>query len=535
MRVFQYCVARFFVSVLTLKLTGTTLAKRLRYESLSDQLTCVPKYTPQHLENFIVNSNQTQFTNDLKLLDLDNNMELIKRVLKTELLERIEMLSTISEDKSRPGVTRPYFSEAGREARLEISRMMRASGLSSRTDAVGNVIGDLKCTKEENTSGSKLSSELGMDNRGVLLMASHFDAVPNGGKWDGTYGIIAAMGVAQLFSPYICSLPFDLQVVAFDDEEGASGYGVTNFGVKSFVGAVNVSRDLVNGVEFSKKFASVFRLLESDSDVERHSTGIVSKVSRCIESAGVSEVQKGSYIAALELHIEQGPKLQATGHSVAAVSAIAGQTRLTVTWTGENAHAGTVPMDTRYDALLAASQAALAVERTAINQDCVVNEETHKVKVCKKRATATVGKLEVVNSGTNVVPGHVWMSVDVRAANDNDRRTMIGRMEEEFFQISKQRGVSFEIENVHDVEAVQMAPWVERLLSSVSDSPQSLVSGAGHDTQFLSQLTGNVGMLFVRCRDGISHSPDEYVDEEDAFSGSFALLKAVDALAIKLR
>lgn len=442
-----------------------------------------------------------------------------EQILRKTLLERVRLLASITEHPSSPGITRPYFSLAGTRARSLLFQMMLESGLSARIDPVGNVFGDVRCLS------SPLTFDLHMhDNRGVVLLASHFDTVPHGGMWDGTYGVLASIAVAQTLKPYICDLPFDLQVAAFDDEEGASGFSVTNVGARAFAGLLNLSSDVIDAPAFAARFASVFNLNVSKSSFP---TSFVDAVSARVNSAAASNSIERPYIAGLELHIEQGPTLQETGHAVAAVSAIAGQTRLRVVWTGTRGHAGTIPMSNRKDALSTAAKGVLLVEATARS---VANWNNGNEDKTGRHIVATVGKLDVVNAGTNVIAGKVRMSVDIRAAEDDVRIDAVKSITEGFYKIGHDSGVYVEVEVVHEVQAVHMSPWITKVLEGAVDSPDLLVSGAGHDTQFMAEVM-DVGMLFVRCRDGISHSPDEFVDEEDAYRGSIALLQAVQGLS----
>lgn len=370
---------------------------------------------------------------------------------------------------------------------------MTASHLSAHIDPVGNIIGDLSCRTVSNHSHS---------TRPLLLLGSHYDSVPSAGVWDGMYGLLSSIAVTHILHPRICSLPFDIRVVGFDDEEGASPYGVTNFGSKALSSSLHLQSDVRHLDALRSRFNVVFP--------SSHMHTLEARV----EAAKLKPSHR-RLVAFLELHIEQGPVLEARGLPVGVVTAIAGQTRLSVTWRGTSSHAGTVPMPHRRDALAAAAEAVSHIERVAHGT---------------KGLVATVGQLSVSPGATNVVPGHVVMTVDIRAQIDSVRERAMRKITRRLEEVSKQRGVGVEVETVHHVPAVQMSPWVTDVLKNVVGKEASLVSGAGHDAQFMTRVT-NVGMLFVRCRDGISHSPDEFVDEEDAYRGAEALLNAVEAIA----
>lgn len=437
-------------------------------------------------------------------------------ILGHQLQERLHRLSKITEDKTKPGTTRPYLSDAGTAARTLLLEIARESGATtSYIDGVGNVYAEFSCICQ-NYSHATISANTcnAEGKRQSLLLGSHFDSVASGGKWDGIYGIIAAYSVAQILQPRLCHLPFDIGVVAFDDEEGASPYGVTNFGARAFTSTLNLSRDVKHLEAFIKRFSTVFQ--------NRGIMPTLEHVEAQVQSSAFTNL-KEQLVAFIELHIEQGPILQSTKQPVAVVSAIAGQTRMSVSWKGERGHAGTVPMMFRKDALAAAAEGVTIIEQIAKSKENLV---------------ATVGKLDVYDSGTNIVSGFTSMSVDVRSEKDYIRSKTVQEIIQQLTQLSLKRSVNVSIEITHNVDAVQMTPWVSDLLDSalISDGNEKirLMSGAGHDTQYLAQVT-DVGMLFVACEGGISHAPDEFVSEEDAYAGALALLNAVEAIAWQKR
>lgn len=434
-------------------------------------------------------------------------------IMRTNLMRRIDFLSKISEDSSTSGTTRPYLSMAGTKARHALLDMMNESGLDARIDPIGNVIGDLEC---KTSRGNDLS------HRKYLLIASHFDTVPHGGKWDGVYGIISGIAVSEILSADICDLPFNLRVVGFDDEEGASGFGITNAGAKAFTGMLNISIDVSDYNGFKNKFASMMMPHPySQADIDSHLAQAISR----------SNLSKHEYIAGLELHIEQGPVLEQTGHSVGSVAAIAGQTRLEAVWKGTRGHAGTVPMSGRRDALVAAAEGILHVNNLAKFSSKHLNVSS---KAEKHNLVATVGKLNIDHPGSNIIPGSVSMTVDLRSPNDIVRKSTVRNIIEGFNGISKDAGVTVEVRVVHEVDAVRMAKWITNIIQQNVDFPSPMISGAGHDSQFVSRIT-DTGMIFVRCRNGISHSPEEFVHEDDAYRGALSLLHSVESIALAMQ
>lgn len=439
----------------------------------------------------------------------NNQSEPRNYYIRQEMLNRIEKLAMFSEQITEPGTTRPYLSMAGNKAREMLLNMMKESGLDAWADPIGNVIGDLKC---RNIIPSKRSPR-----RKLLLLASHFDTVSRGGKWDGVYGILAGIAVSEMLSSSICKLPFDLRVVGFDDEEGASGFGMTNTGAKAFTGTFNISRDISDYSGFKRQFASMMmKQPYSENDIDNN-------IRKAFFDAYNADDQ---YIAALEIHIEQGPILDNLDYAVGAVSSISGQTRMVVTWEGERGHAGTVPMLGRRDALIPASMAVLFVQKsTKLDKNKKENGKESKI-------VATVGTLNIENAGTNIIPGSVSMSVDVRSSEDSIRHKYVKKIKREFKNIAKRTGTSVNLRVVHEVNAVPMTKWLVDILRENSDIPETMTSGAGHDSQFLSKIS-DVGMLFLRCKNGISHSPEEYVSNYDAHRGVQKLLLSVQSIARK--
>lgn len=205
----------------------------------------------------------------------------------------------------------------------------------------------------------------------------------------------------------------------------------------------------------------------------------------------------------IEVHIEQGPVLEAKNLSVGVVSAIAGQSRCKLTWTGEAGHAGTTPMNLRRDALAGAAEFVLAAEKFARG---------------KSRLVATVGSLTVSPGAANVIPGEVRHTLDVRHPRDAARRAALRQLRRLATQIAKKRGLKCSWQRMQDNGAVECSPQLSGLLTrsvrAVQGRSLSLVSGAGHDAVVMSALTP-VAMLFVRSRDGLSHHPDEFTRSAD--------------------
>ncbi len=222
-------------------------------------------------------------------------------------------------------------------------------------------------------------------------------------------------------------------------------------------------------------------------------------------------------IAYVEAHIEQGPVLEVENQPLGVVSAIAGASRLSVTVTGEAGHAGTVPMRLRHDALLGAAEMALAVEKIA--------------KADRHGMVATVGRVHVDPGAVNVIPARVVFTIDLRSGSDSSRRDALTRFEREAHKIADHRGLGVVISAFHEVATVPCYRDLEvRLSNAVAELGHRapvMPSGAGHDGQAVSKLCP-VGMLFVRCKGGVSHNPAEYASPADMGLAAAALVRFIE-------
>jgi allantoate deiminase len=341
---------------------------------------------------------------------------------------------------------------------------MEDAGLTVRRDAVGNVIG--------RTGG----------DGPPFVLGSHLDTVPNAGRYDGPLGILAALAIVERLTVGRVQPPLPLEVAAFADEEGTR-FGTAYLGSAAYAGA------------FEREWLD---LVDDDG---------ITLAEAIVAAGGDPEAAVGSptpeLAGYLEVHIEQGPVLEREAVPVGVVSAIAGQTRVRVVLAGEAGHAGTVPMAARHDALAAAAEVVLAVERVGRSTDGLVS---------------TVGAMSLAPNVGNVVPGEVRMLLDVRHADDDVRARAAEAIRGEVERIASARGVDASWTLRYDTAAVELAPDLRRRLEAAIEAAghpvRSLVSGAGHDAVALSRVCG-ASMLFVRCAGGISHDPRESVNESD--------------------
>lgn len=379
-----------------------------------------------------------------------------------KLVRMLDELGRVSDDEGK--LTRTFLSPAMRRANALVGDWMKAAGLAVREDAVGNLIG----RQEGPKAGTK-----------TLLLGSHLDTVRDAGRFDGPLGVLLPIVALEVLKQRGVTLPFAVEVLGFSEEEGvrfASAY----LGSEGFTGRLK---------------AKTLGLRDS----EGISVGDVLGGIPLPKPAH----QRKDLLGYVEVHIEQGPVLEAKKLAVGVVSAIAGQSRFRLTWTGKAGHAGTTPMALRRDALAGAAEFALAAEKQARGTAGLV---------------ATVGVMTVAPGAANVIPGQVVHTLDVRHASDAVRRKALLALGRSAAQIARKRGLTVRWQRTQDNGAVACSPELtarlEQSVKAVQGRSLSLVSGAGHDGVVVSQLTP-IAMLFVRCRDGLSHHPDEYASPAD--------------------
>ena len=402
------------------------------------------------------------------------------------------MIDALAMITAEPGkLTRLYLTEEHREAARLVGEWMRRAGLSVRMDAAGTMHGLLPAGRD------------GPDSQRRLLVGSHIDTVVDAGRYDGTLGVIAGILAVEELRNRGVSLPFALEVLAFGDEEGVRF-------PKTLIGSSTVSGALGDAMlELTDETGVTIRdaLLKFGGDPDA--------------LAGEAYV-RGTVLGYLEVHIEQGPVLDQAGQPLGVVSAIASQGRYRMSIKGEAGHAGTVPMTTRHDALVAAAQAIVTVEEIAI-------------KHAKASCVATVGEIKATPGASNVIPGLVEFSLDLRAATDGARAAAAAEIKRRIRDVGVRRGVLVGMETMHEKPVATCAPRLKRAVSLAvervtGNTPIELMSGAGHDGQAMVNLT-DIGMIFVRCRAGISHNPLESVERDDMELAVKALVATIEAIA----
>ena len=402
----------------------------------------------------------------------------------------VRLLTELGRVTDEPGhLTRTFLSPAMRRANRLVGRWMRAAGLKVREDCVGNLIGRL----ESKLPGAR-----------TLLLGSHLDTVRHAGRYDGPLGVllpIVALGELRRRGVH---LPFHVEVIGFSEEEGvrfASAY----LGSKGLVGQLP---------------ARTLRL----RDAGGLSLGeVLRKFNGGRFAAPRAAHRRRDLLGYVEVHIEQGPVLEAKRLAVGVVSAIAGQSRFQLSWHGQAGHAGTTPMDLRRDALAGAAEFAVGIEAITRSTPGLV---------------ATIGVLAVPAGAANVIPARVDHTLDVRHAYDRVRRAALRKIEVLARRIARRRRLRCLWRKTQEDGAVACSPALtlrlERSVRSVQRRSLSLVSGAGHDGVVVSRLAP-VAMLFVRCRAGLSHHPDEYASPADLGVALRVMLDFLQGLPNDLR
>jgi allantoate deiminase len=401
--------------------------------------------------------------------------------LGDEIVARINQLGAISETPEH--LARIFLTAEHRIAAELILSWMREAGMSAHLDAIGNVCGRYEGEKA---------------NLPCLMLGSHYDTVRDAGKWDGPLGLITAIACVADLNKRGKRLPFAIEVTGFADEEGVR-FASTLLGSRAvagtFVESVLNSRDRA---DITLREAMVQFGLDP-------------------EHVGAAARARRELLAYVELHIEQGPVLEQKNLPVGVVTAIAGATRLAAHLTGMAGHAGTVPMALRRDALAGAAECIVAIE-----EFCKTDEGG---------LVGTVGYIDAMPGATNVIPGRVNFTIDIRAPTDAHRKLAVADIVRRIEAIAKRRNLALQVDVTHENRTVPCAPWLKTQVAEAVAAEGygvfELPSGAGHDGMAMIDIA-DVAMIFVRCRGGISHHPDEHVELADADAGARVLLHLIE-------
>jgi allantoate deiminase len=384
------------------------------------------------------------------------------------------------------GVTRLSFTDEEKQAKEYVAKLMKDAGLKVYQDSIGNLFGRFE----------------GMDPLlPVVLVGSHLDSVINGGIFDGPAGLLTAIEALKTLKEQGITTTHPIEVVAFTDEEGAR-FNTGMFGSKALCGKLSVEEMYEIKDQQKITLADAMKQFGYDPD-----------------QVGQARRDPASIKAYLELHIEQGKVLESAGLPVGVVSGIAGPLWMHVTLTGEAGHAGTTPMNLRKDPLVAAAVIIQALEEIAKKQPYTVG---------------TVGKLLVEPGGTNIIPGTVKFTMDIRDTSIAARNEVEQEIMQVIESVCGERGIRHAVEVLHRIPPVSSSPVIMEMIQQSCHEANlatlSIFSGAGHDAMILADIT-DVGMIFVKSKDGISHNPKEWTDQEDLAYGAEVLFHTIQKLA----
>jgi allantoate deiminase len=400
-----------------------------------------------------------------------------------EVVRWCRLLAECSETTG--AITRTFLSAPMHEVHDRLSAWMARAGMTVRVDAVGNIRGVYPAAASPEPSRAAR-----------LFIGSHLDTVPNAGAFDGVLGVVLAVALVEMLDGR--RFPFGIEVVGFSDEEGVR-FGVPFVGSRVLAGTFE--RDVL-GLRDGRDQTMEEVIREFGLDPQR-----------------IEAEQAAGAIGYLEFHIEQGPVLDNLNLPLAVVDTVVGQSRVDIAFTGVAGHAGTTPMKARRDALACAAVWISEVEREANLTAGLV---------------ATVGRLDVEPGAGNVVPGRCRLSLDARHPDDRVRTAAVARLKKAAHDIALRRGLETSWEQRLDEDSVPMdaamASILDRALERAGFPAHRMPSGAGHDAVMLAGRMP-VGMVFLRCANGISHHPDESVRVDDVAAALDAGLQFLDELA----
>ncbi|BAO00786.1 AmaB protein [Candidatus Pantoea carbekii] len=404
------------------------------------------------------------------------------------VMKRCDILAQISSEKEE-GITRLYLSPEQLRANICVGEWMKSAGMTVWQDTVGNI-----CGRYESL----------LPGAPALLLGSHLDTVRNAGRYDGILGVLSAIEIVQWLYDHQKYLRVAIEVVGFGDEEGTR-FGITFLGSHGITGTWKdewINYTDVDNITVKQAMQNAGLDAKKIKEAERKTTDI---------------------IAYLELHIEQGPCLEQEGLALGVVTAINGARRLDCHFNGEAGHAGTVPMIHRNDALVAAAEWVVFIERT-----------TSKMN---QKLVATVGKINCFPGAANVIPGKVNLTLDIRGPQDNAIDYLLSILLAKAENIALKRKLKFRQIEYYRMPVTHCDAPLQQILNQVIENIQGstiqIPSGAGHDAIAIAERWP-VGMLFIRNYRGISHHPTEMVQTDDVSLGIKAYLQAVYNLSTKL-
>jgi N-carbamoyl-L-amino-acid hydrolase len=392
-------------------------------------------------------------------------------------------------EPNRP-YTRLVFSNEFYQAREWLHKEYLSLGLSISTDEAGNLIG-------------LLESKLNTDN--VVIIGSHLDTVPAGGRYDGIAGVVSALNVIKYIIEKNIELPFNLAVYDYLGEE-LNSWGVSCIGARGIGGFLN--KDILNRVD------SYGRVLSQEIDKIGGNSNLL--------SAPLSKIK--NIVACLELHIEQGKVLEKNNLEIGIVRSIPNISRHNVIIKGQAGHSGTVLMNERVDALVVASELIIYVNSIAL--EISMESNSHFV--------ATVGKINVYPNSATIIPGVIDLTIDLRSVSDIAREKFLDGIKNKLIFLEKKYECELHINDLAFAPYVEMDKNINSLFKKSCNyfnlSSKLMDSGAGHDTAHLARVAP-ASMIFVPCKGGLSHCPEELAKLDDIAKGTAVITKLVLGLA----
>ena len=410
----------------------------------------------------------------------------VAQIDEQRLARELDELAAIS-DAPPPAVTRIVFTETDRRARAYVKALCEDASLLLREDAIGNTFARWIGTEPELPA---------------IGTGSHIDAIPNAGRFDGTVGVLGALEATRALARAGFQPRRSIDLMLFTSEE-PTRFGIGCLGSRFLAGLLDESAGerLKDGDGRSL----------NEARVEAGFRGPLSSV----------PLPERAYSAFVELHIEQGPLLERAGTAIGVVTAIAAPASLRIIVEGEGGHAGAVLMPDRRDAFLAAAEIALAVESAARSTG-------------SRDTVGTVGVCDVFPGAVNSVPSRARLEVDVRDIDLARRDAVLRHIESAGDQIAARRGVTVGIEPINADPPTACAPRIVDAIVSACNaralSHERMVSRAYHDSLFMSRITPT-GMIFIPCRGGISHRPDEFASPEAIANGTAVLADTLARLS----
>jgi ureidoglycolate amidohydrolase len=408
------------------------------------------------------------------------------QIQSRRLEDELDALAGFSALKA-PEVERIVFSAQDLCARSWFEERCRAAGLIVRNDAVGNIFARWPGTDP---------------HLSAVATGSHIDAIPHSGRYDGTVGVLGGLEAIRTLSESGCRPKRSIELIFFTSEE-PTRFGIGCLGSRLMSGTLDESADHLLHDSDGKTLAEV-----------RRAAGFTGDLSS-------TRLHAGHYAGFVELHIEQGPLLERRGVPIGVVTAIAAPASLRIAIQGEGGHAGAVLMPARHDAFLAAAEIALAAETAARSTGAI-------------DSVATTGVCDVFPGVVNGVPSRVRLEADIRDINATRRDGMISKLEDACAAVAARRGVSVTTEVVNRDDPAMCDASIVTAVAAVCDSERIaydlMVSRAYHDSLFMSRICPT-SMIFIPCRGGVSHRPDEYSSPEQIATGTRVLAETLARLA----